>query len=93
MPALLAEEKTPALETSHIFKKYQFLSSDSYTWRSFKGVFVKWVKENVIPTPQKLIDLPNKPRVKNSGLSYLLPGSSSGNSYTAKQVYDEYFSW
>jgi len=56
LPALLADEHTPTLETSSIFKKYLSLSSDHYTWRTFKSVFVRWVREHVTPTPQKLLD-------------------------------------
>ena len=56
LPALLAEEQTQRLETSSIFKKYLSLSSDRYTWRTFKAVFVRWVREHVTPTPRKLLD-------------------------------------
>ncbi|MCR8559275.1 IS630 family transposase [Mucilaginibacter sp. BJC16-A38] len=56
LPALLADEHTPTLETSAIFKKYLLLSSDRYTWRSFKGIFVQWVRDHVTPTPRKLLD-------------------------------------
>lgn len=56
LPCLLAEQKTPSLETSNIFKTYERLSADTYAWRTFKGVFVKWVRENVTLTPQKLLN-------------------------------------
>jgi transposase len=74
LPALLAEEGTPTMETSKIFEKYRRLSSDSYTWRSFKGVFVKWVKENVMPTPQKLID-----RIPDEDMAILKRWRNSNN--------------
>ena len=56
MPALLSEEKTATLETSKIFEKYHQLSSDPYAWKTFKYNFVKWVRDNVTLTPQKLLD-------------------------------------
>ena len=55
MPAVLAEETTLTLETSKIFEKYHQLSSDPYAWKTFKYSFVKWVKDNVIITPQNLL--------------------------------------
>ena len=51
LPALLAEEKTPTFETSHIFKKYQLLSSDSYTWRSFTHLLMNISKQSICTLP------------------------------------------
>jgi hypothetical protein len=56
MPVLLAEEKTTYYQTTSIWEKYKKVTTDAYTFRSFKGVFVKWVKENVTRIPAKLLD-------------------------------------
>lgn len=74
LPGLLAEEKASHIETHSIWIKYCRLSSDRYTFPSFKHVFLKWIKENITLTPQKLID-----RITQEDLAILQTWRNSNN--------------
>jgi len=56
MPVILAEEQSHSIVTREIWEKYAALSEHTYKWKTFKYTFVKWVKQNVILTPNKYLD-------------------------------------
>lgn len=60
LPVLLTEEKTATIETSSVWNRYRQQSTHTYVYSSFKGIFIKWVKDNVTSIPQKLIEVKTK---------------------------------
>ena len=47
-PILISQEQTAILNTRIIWEKYCLHSSDIYTFSAFKGVYIKWLRDNVI---------------------------------------------
>ncbi|WP_259068726.1 IS630 family transposase [Mucilaginibacter sp. X4EP1] len=56
IPALIAEEKTSTLEPVKVWNKYAELSTDTYAFPTFKPLLFAWLKDNITPTLQKLLD-------------------------------------
>ena len=58
IPVIISQE-TKTLNTQAVWEKYCQYSTDFYTWRTFKGVYIKWLKESVTFTPTLLLDYIN----------------------------------
>ncbi|MHB8206978.1 IS630 family transposase [Mucilaginibacter sp.] len=55
-PALITEEQTAKLNTRIIWEKYRQHSSEAYQFSTFKGVYIKWLRDSVTFNPAKLLD-------------------------------------
>jgi transposase len=56
IPTIIANEHSTVLSTREVYDKYCLHSTSSYTWSTFKGVYIKWLRENVTFNPTKLLD-------------------------------------
>jgi len=54
-PIIISEERTAILNTRNVWEKYCQYSSDIYTFSAFKGVYIKWLRDNVTFNEAKLI--------------------------------------
>ena len=46
-PVLISQEQTKILNTRILWGKYCLYSSDTYQYSTFKGVYIKWLRESV----------------------------------------------
>ncbi len=56
LPVLVAGQTTPAIQPCEVYSTYKKHSVHTYLYASFKPLLFKWIKENIVPRPVKLLD-------------------------------------